>query len=174
MRRNSLMTLEHNDLHLHALHKLSPVLPRHPTPCQEKVFSGKRKRSVRHLSASVWDFLWGLQQQTPRFEIGPHTWWQYWALIHQNPLNVPKPNIKHPDVRGGGHPRKLHVNRLEIREFEPCVFFRFSFPTLHSTMHEVCYFSDPFVIWRSSVEQWKTNSAGEFSTCLVSFSSLGA
>lgn len=95
-------------------------------------------------------------------------------LFTKNPLNVPKPNSKHPDVRGGGHPRKLHVNRLEITEFEPCVFFRFSFPTLHSTMHEVCYFSDPFVIWRSSVEQWKTNSAGEFSTCLVSFSSLGA
>lgn len=36
-----------------------------------------------------------------------------------------------------------------------------SFPTLHSSMNKVWYFS-PCIIWFSSLKQWKTNSAKEF------------
>lgn len=36
-----------------------------------------------------------------------------------------------------------------------------SFPAPHSAMHEVWYFSDPFIIWFSSLKQWKANSVKE-------------
>lgn len=51
-----------------------------------------------------------------------------------------------------------HVSRLEIRESE---LHGSSFPTPHSAMHEAWYFSDPFIIWFSSLKQWKTNPEKE-------------
>lgn len=121
MRRNSLMTLKHNDLHLHALHKLSPALP---TPAKRKSFLEKRKgQSCNSLPMSgIFCEVFSSKHLDLR-----------WAHIHDSSTEhfftrtssviTSKQNIKHPDVTGDDHPYKLDVSRLEIGESELHCFF---------------------------------------------------
>lgn len=46
------MTLKHNDLHLHALYKLAPALPKHLAPAKRKYFLGKKKKRKKKVKVS--------------------------------------------------------------------------------------------------------------------------
>lgn len=108
------MTLMNKNLHLRALHKLSPALPRLPTSAKRKsVFLDKGQSCTSLAVSGFFCEVFNSKQLGLR-----------WAHIHHSStehlLNrtcsviTSKQNTKLPDVTRVDNPQELDVGRLEI------------------------------------------------------------
>jgi len=110
------MTVEHSDLNLHTVQKLSPALSRHPTPAKTKSLLEKRKSQSCNVPPMSGIFCEVFNSKHLDLR---------WTHIHNSSTEhlltrtcsiiTSKQNIKHPDVTEDDHPHELDVSRLEIR-----------------------------------------------------------